>query len=263
MIIPQPPHWTAFKRAVRANCPDFPVPDTDPDADFRTSARRAYSVVRAALDGAGIPVPPIVGVAVNATQDSNTDAATGFAIQGARMAAARFMAQGGEVAAMGAGVAGASVANVGALFIRIGTGLMRVDATERYLISTRAYSITLSRAVVTAMNDSTPFVRAPTPPVPEFYARTGELYTNFRRGYFMDGYTRALRAIETDKPPKPGRDSYSKGCLCYIGALSGFTGGASQADFNWRIRRFAEQYILRQILGVSLRRQAERLRAWM
>jgi len=143
--------------------------------------------------------------------------------------------------------------------------LSRSDAMVSYLNSMGGYIHTLVRAAIAAVNDPYPYTRMPMPVVPDYVERTGDLYSEFTRAAFTNGYNRVAEIVrDIDSIRRPGGDYPSKRCLMHIGLQTNMTGGSSagSAALRLQMRQRAERYVVRDLLHVDLATQAEALRRW-
>lgn len=143
--------------------------------------------------------------------------------------------------------------------------LDRSDQMVTYLNSMGGYIHTLVRAAIAAINDPYPYTRMPMPVVPDYVERTGDLYSEFTRAAFTNGYNRVAEIVrDIDSVRRPGGDYPSKRCLMHIGLQTNMTGGSSagSAALRLQMRQRAERYVVRDLLHVDLASQAEALRRW-
>ena len=250
-----PEHWGRFVSLVRSRAPAFPMgTETQLERD-RAAAGQAFGAVSALLDGLGDTVPGAVGLGVSAASTATTsndaaDVANSVLDTGVSMAAGSFSPQAGFLVG-------------GLIMLMRGThqSLARSDAMVTYLLSTGGYVNTLGRLTVKAMRENRRYVTPPTPMIPDYIRRQGDLFSSWRQRAFANGCNRANGIIRTMDELRPTEgDYYSKRCLIHVGIATGFTG--QHEEDNWRMRQRAEAIYIQNFLGADLRRQREQLRRW-
>jgi len=253
--IPAPEQYQRFVSLIRRAAPRFPVEHESELQHNRGTAGRALNVLMTLLDGLGIEVPTALGAAGGVgTSNSAEDAANSLVDTAITTGAERMLGGGGAMAGpfVGGGLMLARGAN---------QSLQRSDAMVHYLLGTGGFTNTLSRLCVLAMREPFPYTRMPTPVVPDYVRRTGDIFSPSRRRSYLAGYNAAAGVIrEIDSLRPTSGDCYSKQCLIHIGLHTGFTG--RYAQFNWRLRLASERYIVQHILALNLRERATQLRHW-
>lgn len=250
--MPPPEHWERFVRQVQRRVP--PMPETGMSERDRslTTAGTVATMISAAGDGLGANVPGPVGAAAGVATATSAEGVVNSLFDSAATSVA--------AATMGA-EAGPFVG--GFLMLARGThqSLDRSDQMVAYLLGMAGYTTTLARCAVAALREATPYLRMPMPQVPSYVERTGDLYSDTRRGWFVAGYERAARVVrEMDTVRPTSGDHYSKRCFIHLGMQSNMTGG--EFSDAWRIRQRVEQYVFRNMLYIDLDRQREELRRW-
>lgn len=258
--MPPPEEWERFRTMVRRARPALPDMGGGPSATG--TASDVLTMTGAAASGLGDALPSSVGAGVGL---AGTALSTGSALaSGDVVGAANAVAD--DLIGRGVDMLQASEGGwlVGGL-IMIARGfhqsLSRSDEMVSYLNMLGGYTHTLVRASIAAVNDPFPYTRMPMPVVPAYVERTGDLYSDFTRNAFTEGYNRVAAVVRhIDEVRPPTGDYPSKRCLLHIGLQANMTGGRG-ADLA-RMRERAERYVARQLLCVDVAAQAEALRRW-
>lgn len=258
--MPPPEEWERFRTLIRRSRPVLPDMGSGPSP--AGTASDVLTMTGAATSGLGDALPSAAGAGVGfigTAVSVGSAAVSGDASGVANAAADDLIGRGADILLSGEG--GWLVGGL----IMIGRGfsqsLSRSDEMVRYLNMLGGYTHTIVRASIAAVNDPFPYTRMPMPVVPEYVERTGDLYSDFTRGAFTEGYNRVAAVVRhIDEVRSPTGDLPSKRCLLHVGLQANMTGGRG-ADLA-RMRERAERYVVRELLAVDIARQAEALRRW-
>jgi hypothetical protein len=261
--MPPPEEWGRFHTMVRRRMPASPDMGTGSAAPIGDG----LAVAGAATSGLGGALPPVVGTAVGLAGTAygvGTSLSRGDVAGAANTVGDDLISRGADLILAGEG--GWLVG--GLIMIARGTHqtLSRSDEMVAYLNAMGGYIHTLVRASIGAVNDATPYTRMPMPVVPEYVERTGDLYNDFARQAFRNGYNQVGEIVrDIDRVRPPSGDYPSKRCLMHIGLQTNMTGGsasAGSAALRLIMRQRAERYVVDELLQVDLASQAQALRRW-
>lgn len=240
--------YPRFLTTVRQNAPRNPIQPQTRTQETRTQAGRVITMVGALADGIGPGLPG--GAATSMALGAAT------ANSGPDVANAAFDTAATTLAGEGGPFVG------GALMIMRGThqALERNDQMVTYLLGMGAYVNCLARSAMGAVNDPAAYVQLPTPVVPSYVERWGDLFTPWRRQAWNAGYNKVrdvIRVMDNYRPIQGMR--YAKQCFIQLVLDAGHRGGRAE---GFRLRMRIEDNIYNQILATDLRRQANALRQW-
>lgn len=249
--------YRRFVSIVRRRAPASPIEPQTRAQQTRSRAGRAATMGSAFADGLGVSVP---GGAL-------ASAATSMALSGATANSGSDVANAAVDTAVttSAGVAlGAEAGPLvgGVIMLMRGShqALERSDQVVSYLLGMGGYVNCLARSALDAVNSPRRHIRLPTPIVPSYVERMGDIYSRWRRQAWHAGYWKVNDVIgEIDNLRPTQGDLYSKQCLIQLALEAGHLGGRAE---GFRIRVRCENYILNQILSANMNDQANALRRW-
>lgn len=242
-----------FVSVVRRRAPECPIQPQTSAQETRSQAGRAANLLSALADGLGPGVPGGAATSMvvsGATANSGADVAN---------AAVDTAVSSGAAAALGA-EAGPLVGGV--LMIMRGShqALERSDQVVTYLLGVGGYVNCLARSAMHAVNSPQRHISLPTPIVPPYVERMGDLFSSWRRQAWHSGYWKVNGVIQEIDNLRPVQgDLYSKQCLIQLALEAGHRGGRAE---GFRIRMRLEDYIVNRILATNMRAQATALRRW-
>lgn len=259
--MPPPEEWDRFVSMVRRRMPRPPEMGGGASAvgDICTMTGAGIS---------GVGGVPIVGDAVGigcTVYGVSTALADGDVAGALNTAGDELIARGAEMILSGEGswlVGGLIMVARGAY-----QALDRSDQMVTYLNGMGGYIHTLVRTSIDAVHDAHPRARRPSPVVPSYVERTGDLHDSQARQAFVNGYNQVsaiIRDLDDLIPRGPG-DFPSKRCFLHVGLQANMTGGsasAGSAALRLIMRQRAERYVADHLLQVDLATQAEALRRW-
>lgn len=242
-----------FVSLVRRRAPECPIQPETRTQRVRSEAGQAATLVSALADGLQVSIP---GGAATSMVVSGATANSGADVANAAVDTA---------VTSGAGIAlGAEAGPLvgGVLMVMRGShqALERSDQVVTYLLGIGGYVNCLARSAIDAVNSSQRHIRMPTPIVPSYVERMGDLFSRWRRQAWHAGYWKVnevIREIDNLRPVQG--DLYSKQCLIQLALEAGHQGGRAE---GFRIRVRCEDYIVNHILSTNMRAQANALRRW-
>lgn len=249
----QPPeHWDRFVQLLRNGAPRMPAVATSARDRDLARANTAGTLVSAVGDGLNANIHPALGVATGVATASDPRQAANSLVDSA-------------IGASAAGLYGSEVGGIVGGYIMLVRGFVqslgRSDQMVAYLLGTSGFITTLARCSVSAMRERTHHFVMPTPRVPSYIERMGDLHSPTRRAWFEAGYDVVARVVrEIDNLRPTSGDHYSKRCLTHLGLQANMTG--SENCESWRMRNRLEEIIQRDILRIRLDQQREQLRRW-
>lgn len=245
--------YARFVSVVRRKAPECPIQPQTPAQESRAQAGRAATLFFALADGLNVPIPGGLATSVavsGATANSGADVANGAVDSAVSTGAGTVL--GPEAGPLVGGV----------LMVMRGSyqALERSDQVVTYLLGIGGFVNCLARSAIQAVNSPQRYSSLPTPIVPAYVERMGDLFSRWRRQAWHAGYWKVndvIREIDNLRPVQG--DLYSKQCLIQLALEAGHRGGRAE---GFRIRMRCEDYIVNQILATNMRAQANALRRW-